>query len=71
MDEKWAGNGWTTYQKLVLSQLESHQEALDKINDKLNELKIETTILKVKAGIFGFFAGMIPVLIEIYINGKK
>jgi len=42
-DNKWPGNGWTTYQKLVLSKLEDHQEELKAINKKLSDLKSETT----------------------------
>jgi hypothetical protein len=64
-DDKWGGNGWTTYQKLVLAQLEQHQQSLDKINDRLSEIRIEITELKVKAGIWGLVAGMIPVAIAL------
>jgi hypothetical protein len=70
-DEKWNGNGWTNYQKLVLAQLEQHQESLEKINDKLNQIRIEITELKVKAGVWGLIAGMIPVIIAMLLHKVK
>lgn len=70
-DDKWGGNGWTTYQKLVLAQLEQHQEALDKINDRLAEIRVEISELKVKAGVWGLVAGVIPVIIMLIMEKMK
>ena len=68
-DNKWPGNGWTTYQKLVLSKLEDHQDELKAINKKLSDLKIEIVELKVKASVWGMvaggIAGLIPFVIEL------
>lgn len=65
MDRNWEGNGWTTYQKLVLTQLQAHTENLNKLEEKITDLRIELTTLKVQAGIWGLAAGMIPVIISI------
>jgi hypothetical protein len=61
-------NGWDSYQKLVLAKLEDHSGLLDLLskevselrNKDITELKVEIAMLKIKAGMWGAAAGMIP-----------
>jgi hypothetical protein len=62
-DPKWNGNGWTKYQLMVLSQLENHHKDLAAMNEKISNLRVEISALKVQAGIWGLIAGLIPVVI--------
>lgn len=58
-------NGWTTYGKLVLTELERHQDSLDKIDSKIATIKevdlpnirTELATLKTKAMLLGAVAG--------------
>jgi len=60
-------NGWSEYEKLVMSTLERYQTWLENINLKLEQVNTEITKLKIKAGVWGALAGMIPVAITILI----
>lgn len=80
--DQWQGNGWTQYQKLVLAELERNAEGIKELNEKkderlremnaqFGEIKIQIAMLKVKAGIWGLMAGMIPVIIALAIQVLK
>ena len=58
-------NGWNQYQKLVMDKLTEHDEKFTSIEDKLVKLQVDLATLKVKAGIWGGIAGLIPVVIAI------
>jgi hypothetical protein len=66
-DSSNENNGWTTYGKLVLSELERLQNEQDKTNIRvaltrekdLPELRTEIATLKTKAAIYGAIAGAI------------
>ena len=58
-------NGWNQYQKLVMDKLSEHDEKFTSIEDKLMRIQVDIATLKVKAGIWGGIAGMIPVVIAI------
>ena len=60
-------NGWSEYEKLVMATLERYQTWLGEINKKLEEMNAEIAKLKIKAGVWGALAGMIPVVITILI----
>ena len=73
MDEnRWQGNGWTSYQKLVLSKLEDHQEELKAVNKRLADLQLSIVELKVKASVWGMvaggIAGLLPFVIELIVK---
>ncbi len=61
-------NGWSEYQKLVLSELERLSDWLESAEKRINELRLEVAILKVKSGIWGLMGGLIPVLIYLVIE---
>jgi len=58
-------NGWNQYQKLVMDKLGEHDEKFSSIESKLMKIQVDLATLKVKAGIWGGLAGMIPVVIAI------
>lgn len=61
------GQSWAVYMKLVLSEIERLQESIDKLEDRIREIKekdlphIETELatLKTKAMIIGALSGTI------------
>ena len=58
-------NGWNQYQKLVMDKLGEHDEKFTSIEDKLMRIQVDIATLKVKAGVWGGVAGLIPVVIAI------
>lgn len=62
-------NGWNEYQKLVLSELTRHSQELEEIRSKVTSIELalsnDITAIKVKSGVWGAIAGMIPVCILI------
>ena len=58
-------NGWNQYQKLVMDKLTEHDEKFTSIEEKLVKLQVDLATLKVKAGVWGGVAGLIPVVIAI------
>ena len=58
-------NGWSQYQKLVMDKLGEHDEKFTSIEDKLMRIQVDIATLKVKAGVWGGVAGLIPVVIAI------
>jgi hypothetical protein len=69
-------NGWDSYQKLVLGKLSDHSAVLESLDNKIQSirtedipsLQIEIAMLKIKAGVWGAVAGVIPgTLAVVYI----
>ena len=58
-------NGWGQYQKLVLDKLGEHDDKFTSIEDKLTKIQVDIATLKVKAGVWGGVAGLIPVVVAI------
>lgn len=58
-------NGWTEYQRLVMSTLESHEKKLEGIGGILTDIKVEIGMLKVKAGVWGLVGGAIPAIVAL------
>lgn len=59
---------WTNYQRLVLSELERHDEHLQQIAKHLTDVKLEIAMLKVKSGVWGALAGLIPVIVLVVVE---
>jgi hypothetical protein len=57
------GNGWSAYEKLVMGELAALKTEVAAIDEKLTLIRIDVAQLKVKAGIWGAAAGMIPALV--------
>ena len=58
-------NGWPQYQKLVMDKLSEHDDKFNSIEDKLMRIQVDIATLKVKAGVWGGVAGLIPVVVAI------
>jgi hypothetical protein len=57
------GNGWDQYQKLVMEKLEKHDDKFGSIDNKLTAIQVDIATLKVKAGVWGGIAGLVPVVL--------
>ncbi len=55
-------NGWSEYEKLVLSKLDDHQEWLVDIQKNVSRMKTEIALLKLQSGMWGALAGAIPAV---------
>jgi hypothetical protein len=67
------GNGWNTYQKLVMSELKRNREATAVLSAKVSQLCVDVSALKVKAGVWGVLGGMLTggvSLVWILLKGK-
>jgi VIT1/CCC1 family predicted Fe2+/Mn2+ transporter len=66
-------NGWSEYQRLVLHRLDDSEQRLVKIERSLSKLSsvaaTHSERLAATAGVFGFFAGLVPVVL-VLIWGK-
>ena len=58
-------NGWSQYQKLVMDKLGAHDDKFGSIDSKLTQIQVDIATLKVKAGVWGGIAGLIPVVVAI------
>ena len=58
-------NGWGQYQKLVMDKLGEHDDKFGSIDSKLTQIQVDIATLKVKAGVWGGIAGLIPVVIAL------
>ena len=58
------GNGdWRDYKKLVISEIDRLSGHIGNLESKIDHLRGDVVMLKVKSGIWGLFAGLIPVTI--------
>lgn len=60
-------NGWTEYRRLVISALERLEKRHDDLVAHVGQLEKEVVALQVKAGIWGFAAGLLPGIATILI----
>ena len=58
MDEN-PENGWREYKQRVLYQLDELQSLCNSINEKVDRMKEDVIVLKVKAGLIGGVTGII------------
>ena len=56
-------NGWSGYQRLVMAKLEQLDTDITLLDEKVTLLRIDVAQLKIKAGVWGATAGMVPALI--------
>jgi len=62
-------NGWNEWSRHVLAELKRLNTCYETLDDKIDKLKEDVTVLKVKAWLFGVFGGgAIMVVIEIIRN---
>lgn len=54
--------GWDEWRNLVLDKLEEHSEFHQKHLEETHKLRIELAELRLKAGVWGALAGVLPAL---------
>jgi hypothetical protein len=57
-----------SYNRLVLYRLDELAKGLERVEAKVEGLVIDVAMLKVKAGVWGATAGMIPAAITILLS---
>ena len=64
---------WSEYQRLVMSELRQLREDLKSARSEINDIRVEMTTLKVKAGLWGLLAGAVPssVAVLLHFFGRK
>jgi len=65
-------NGWNEWSRHVLSELKRLNDAYEAIDGKLNRVRTDIAVLKVKSGVWGFMAGTVPgltVVLYIWLKG--
>lgn len=60
-------NGWTEWGKYVLKELERLNACYASLDEKVDKTNIEIAKLKIKSGVWGAIAGLIPVVIVLII----
>ena len=58
-------DSWSQYQKLVIDKLNEHDSKFMILENKLTRIQIDIATLKVKAGVWGGIAGLVPVVLGI------
>ena len=56
-------DGWSKYEKMVIEKLDDHDTKFSHIEDKLTQIQVDIATLKVKAGVWGGIAGLVPVVL--------
>ena len=56
-------NGWSRYEKMVMEKLDDHDYKFGLIENKLTAIQVDIATLKVKAGVWGGVAGLVPVVL--------
>jgi len=61
-------NSWNEWKIHILSELKRYNDSLKILEENYCKLAKELAIIKVKAGFWGLFAGMIPPLVYLIIR---
>jgi hypothetical protein len=56
------------YKKLFLSELSRLNKSVERLETRMEDLHTEIVMLKIKSGIWGGLAGLIPVLLAILLQ---
>ena len=59
------GNGWDRWENLVLAELKELKDGQTRLEDGQVLLRIDVAKLKVKAGLWGGIAGLVPGMVGI------
>lgn len=64
---------WSEYQRLVMSELQQLRADVKGAREEINNVRIEMTTLKVKAGLWGMLAGTVPAAVAVLLHffGRK
>lgn len=61
-------NGWNEWSRHVLAEQKRLNECFEKLATKVEEIRIEIAMLKVKASLWGGITGIIVSLLTIYLK---
>lgn len=64
-------NDWKEHRKLILADLQRHEEILERILAHINSLRTEVALLQLRASIWGLAAGCVPVILLLVIQYMK
>jgi len=56
-------DSWSKYEKMVIDKLDDHDSKFGLIENKLTQIQVDIATLKVKAGVWGGIAGLVPVVL--------
>ena len=59
---------WSEYSKLILAELERHNNLIEKIRDDISQIKGDIKLLNYKSGLWGAIGGTVPFAIAIMIS---
>jgi len=60
-------NGWNEWSRHVLKELERLNACYMQVNTKIEQLRVDIAMLKVKSGIWGSIGAAVPILIGLLI----
>jgi hypothetical protein len=58
-------NGWSEYQRLVLSELKRLDSDINDLSGKVDRVRMDVAMIKVKIGLWGILGGCIPAAIAL------
>ena len=56
---------WREYKKLVISEIDRLSDHISNLEKKIDHLRGDVVMLKIKSGVWGLLAGLIPVTIAL------
>ena len=59
---------WREYKKLVISEIDRLSVHIGSLEKKIDNLRSDVVTLKIKSGVWGLMAGLIPVTIAILVK---
>jgi hypothetical protein len=57
-----AENGFDEYKKLLLAEISNLKVEVTSLTQTIGNLRVDVAMLQVKSGVWGFMAGLLPVL---------
>jgi len=61
-------NGWNQWSKHILAELERLNSCYKTLDEKVQQIREDIAMLKVKSGVWGIVGGSIPVIIWILLR---
>lgn len=62
---------WSSYQKLVLNELERHSKIIESVRDSVSKIKTDIEMLKYKSGMWGMLGATVPITILLLMSYVK
>lgn len=55
-------NGWQEFKRLIIFRLDDQKREMQHVNRRLGRIETGVAALKVKAGVWGALAGLVPAV---------